>query len=425
MADETANMDEIGISGLKQTGGILQEEFLADLKGAAGVKAFVEMRDNDPVVGGMLLAITEIVAGLDWRVVPPQDPTPQEVEAADFVESCRTDMSSSWDAILSEILTMAPFGWAYMETVFKIRGGPTEVDSTRKSAFADARIGWRKFALRSQETRLRWSLDENGGILGMVQKTLQGEVFIPIERALLFRTSEAKNNPEGRSLLRNAYRPWFYMKRIEESEAVGIERDLAGLPRVYAPPDWFDKSNEEGKKRVAELVELVQNVRQNETSGILLPSYFDDKGNRLLEFDLVTAAGSRQFDTDKIVQRYATRVAMALLMDFLTLGHDGGGAYNLGTAKISLWQLTIAALAKSVAEVVNTHAIPRLVRINGIAVERMPVLSFGNVEEIDLAALGGFLKDMIDSGIIVPDDALEAYVRDMGRLPEPDPNGRA
>ena len=57
-----------------------------------------------------------------------------------------------------------------------------------------------------------------------------------MEKCLLFRTQTHKNNPEGRSILRNAYRSWYFKKRIEEIEGVGIERDLAGIPIAYVDP---------------------------------------------------------------------------------------------------------------------------------------------------------------------------------------------
>ena len=60
---------------------------------------------------------------------------------------------------------------------------------------------------------------------------------IPIDKALLFRTKSRKDNPEGRSILRNAYRSWYFKRRIQEVEGIGIERDLAGLPVMYAPAD--------------------------------------------------------------------------------------------------------------------------------------------------------------------------------------------
>lgn len=58
---------------------------------------------------------------------------------------------------------------------------------------------------------------------------------IPMSKAMLFRTESVKDNPEGRSILRNAYRSWYFKRRIQEIEAIGIERDLAGLPVIHAP----------------------------------------------------------------------------------------------------------------------------------------------------------------------------------------------
>jgi hypothetical protein len=109
---------------------------------------------------------------------------------------------------------------------------PHQKDGKTRSKYTDGKIGWRKMPIRSQETLQRWVFDESGGNMGMVQLAppKYETTFLPIEKCLLFRSTTIKNNPEGRSFLRNAYRPWFYKKRLEEIEGIGIERDLAGLP---------------------------------------------------------------------------------------------------------------------------------------------------------------------------------------------------
>ncbi|MGI6498023.1 MAG: hypothetical protein ACOX0U_04265 [Oscillospiraceae bacterium] len=52
---------------------------------------------------------------------------------------------------------------------------------------------------------------------------------------MIFRTKSRKGSPEGRSILRNAYRSWYFKRRIQEIEGIGIERDLAGFPTLTAP----------------------------------------------------------------------------------------------------------------------------------------------------------------------------------------------
>jgi hypothetical protein len=417
-------LQEFGSTGLKRSGGVISEEFLPQLQGIRGQRVFREMADNDPIVGGAMLALTEIITRLDWKVEPPENPTPEETDQARFVQECLDDMSESWDTTLGQALSFLIYGWSYHEIVYKVRGGRA-AEPTHRSRYNDGRIGWRKFAVRGQDTLTRWVFDKKGGLRGMVQQdsTAGVNATIPIERALLFRVSEYKGNPEGRSMLRNAYRPWWYKKRIEEIEAIGIERDLAGLPLAYAPMEYFQQGADPAL--LNSVVDAVKNARRNEAEGLVFPSVFDEDGNRLLTFELVTSGGSRQIDTDKVIQRYNNGIATSMLQDFLTLGHEGVGSYSLGAAKITMWQLVVDSIAKSVAEVINQHAIPRLMRLNGWMPDRTPELKYGDVSRADLAVLSDFLQRMIDSGVIVPDPALETYLRDLAGVPAAEGAGRA
>ena len=111
-------------------------------------------------------------------------------------------------------------------------------------------IGWRKFAGRAQETLLHWEFDESGDATAMVQLLPTGGplLSVPLSKCLHFVTVPLKNSPEGRSILRNAYVPYVRKKRIEEIEAIGIERDLAGLPVAWVPPEILKASR---KRRIA------------------------------------------------------------------------------------------------------------------------------------------------------------------------------
>lgn len=416
-ASKVVITSELGVSGLKQSGGQITEEFLPALRGAAGHRMYLEMSENDPIIGGALLAMREVVSRLDWKISAPEDATPEEEAQAEFVQECLDDMSESWDVTLSEILSCLQFGWSYHEVVYKIRSGQNN-DAQFRSRYNDGRIGWRKFAIRSQSTLDRWKFDDSGGLSGMWQidpNSHKGRMFIPIERALLFRASERKGSPEGRSMLRSSYRPWYYRKRFEEIEAIGVERDLAGMPMAYAPSEWFTEP--EHAAQLARIKDLVVGARRNEVDGALLPSIFDENNNQTLKFELLASPGSRQLDTSAIIQRWNTAIATSMLQDFLTLGHEGTGSFALGKAKISLWQLVVESIAKSVTEVINQHAIPRLMRLNGWRPERAPTLGYGNVVEEDLTVISDYLVKMVDSGIIVPDTQLESYMRDLADLP--------
>jgi hypothetical protein len=415
--DTRPDFAEIGTSGLRRSGGYINEEFLPNLQGVKGFKVYREMHDNDPVVGAMLYAIDKVITRLEWHIEGDDERT------ATFVQECLDDMSDSWDATLQNILSMLTYGWSFHEIIYKIRRGRTGEPRTN-SRYSDNRIGWRKWPVRAQETLQEWMIDWNGGIQGMIQmdpSSGRGLARIPIDKALLFRTTTSRNNPEGYSLLRNAYRPWFYKRRIEEIEAIGIERDLAGLPMAYVPPEYLSSTATPAQKQVLQsITEIVQNVKRNEQEGIVFPAAYDESGNRVFDLTLLSASGGRQFDTGSVIQRYDQRIAMSLLSDFLLLGSDRVGSFALGSAKVDLWTLAVDAIAKSIAEVVNYHAIPRLLKLNAMRTDKMPYLTYGQVTSVELSEVADYVNKLATAGVLLPDRDLEAHLRTLADLPDAD-----
>ena len=51
-------------------------------------------------------------------------------------------------------------------------------------------------------------------------------------------------------------------------------------------------------------------------------------------------------------------------------------------------------------------------------VRRSITRAYGEIEDVDIKSAGQFIKDMTGIGVIVPDDGLEDYVREIGHLPE-------
>ena len=270
------NLAEIGHSGLKHTSGYIREEFIRDLQGTKAVKKYKEMSQNDPTISAMLFCIERIILQCGWQVVMGGS-TEKDKKAAEFLQTCMMDMSHSFEDFMSEVLTMLPFGWSYFNIVYKQRRGPQAEDKRFRSKYDDGMVGWRKFAIRAQESLDKWEFDAEGGIRGMWQTSdyafggeNSGRVFIPIERSILFRTKIVKNNPEGYSLLRPIYRPYAIKKVIEEIEAIGIERDLGGIP-VITPPEDFDLNDIDNADVRTWAQDLVTHLKRDEQEGVLLP----------------------------------------------------------------------------------------------------------------------------------------------------------
>ena len=419
------NFSELGATGLWRTGGFVIDDILPQLRGRQSLTAYRDMSENDPIIGAILFAIERVILQVDWRVDPYDDntgatPTDEDRAAAAFIQECMDDMSHSWHELMIAILSFLPFGWSFFEIVYKKRSGPEQKDPAKRSKYNDNKVGWRKIVMRAQDSLWQWQFDESGGIKAMIQRdpTTGRLNVIPIEKALLFRTTTARGNPEGRSILRNCFKSWYYKRRIEEFEAVGVERDLAGLPVAFVPPEWMSASATPAEKSAFHAMErIVRGVKRNETEGVILPMMFDENGKQLVDFKLMNSGGARQFNTDQIISRYNQPIALTCLADFIMLGHESVGSFALGASKIDLFVAAVESWVRLIAEVVNSHAIPRLMSLNGMDTSRAPVLTYGQINAVDLNELGTFLANLSSSQLLTPDNNLEDYLRELAGLP--------
>lgn len=410
-----ARTDEIGRIGQKRYGGTFYEEFLRELRGKKGIETYREMAENDDTIGAILFAVEMLIRQASWNVEPGGD-TPKDKEAAEFVEQCMHDMQDTWTDTISEILSFLTYGWSFHEIVYKRRMGKTRDQKTR-SKYNDGLIGWRKLPIRAQETLYQWEYDDEDNLIAMTQlpPPNYGLITIPMDKAMLFRTKSRKGNPEGRSILRNAYRSWYFKRRIQEYEGIGIERDLAGLPVFTAPEDiaiWDENDPDMVKLRTG-MEAMVQKIRVDELAGIVKPHGF--------EFELLNSGGSKQFDTNAIIQRYDTGMAMTVLADFIFLGHQQVGSFALSSDKTELFSMAIGAYLDIICETFNSQGIPQLIDVNGShfdGITDYPKLAHGDIENADIQKLAAYIKDMTGVGILVPDDGLEDYVREAAGLPE-------
>ena len=418
-------LDVLGSTGLNRQAGMIDEEWLRALQGDKGRKIFTEMRDNDPVVGAILYAIKTLVRQTKSQINTAGD-NPVAKEYADFVEGCIEDMSVTWPDFLAEVLSFLPYGWSYFEILYKMRRGYNE-DPKLSSAYNDGRVGWRKFAVRAQDTLFKWEFDDEGGLMGLWQMAppTYEQVYIPLEKALHFRTETHKNNPEGRSILRNAYRSWYFLKRIQEIEAVGVERDLAGLPVMQIPVELLASNASSAQKAVVDdFRDMIQKIRRDEYEGVVIPSDTDIDGNPTgFKLSLLSSGGRRPLDVDQIIKRYESRVALSVMGEFILTGVDSHGSFSLASSKTALFAQSLGVYLQAIASVFNEQAIPRLMRLNGWTdVDNYPKLTFSDIETPDVQELAGALTGLVTAGIITPDDELESWVRDFSGLPVADSN---
>lgn len=404
---------ELGISGLQHSNGIITEEFLKELRGTRAAQVYRQMSENDPVIGAILMSIETTLRAVDWSVAPAND-SPEAADAVTFVEECLNDMSITWGDFISEALSKVVFGWSYFEVIYKRRTGPMGKPASK---YNDGLIGWRKLAQRSQDTLHHWEIDEAGGIQGLWQRAIgygaSTPTYIPIGKSLLFRTSIRKNNPEGRSMLRSAYVPWFRKDRVETGEMIGVDRDMVGVPVFTLPARMFGEQASAGDRAaVAEYKRIVTQLRNGEQAGLVLPRYLDENGNEDGGFELVASPGGRLFDTTKIIERLAKHIAIATLQDVVLLGHENVGSLALADVKKDMARHALRAQLTEIADTFNAYEMPRLWRLNGMNPELMPTLVPGELGERDMEKIADLIGTTAQAGMPwFPDMEVENALR--------------
>ncbi len=414
---------ELANRQLHRQHGMDRLEFLPQLRGRKASELYRQMATSDALVAAILFEIEMVLRQVEWEVSPTGtgnngEVTDADIERADFLLTCKDDMSHSWEQVLQAALSMLPYGFAALEIVYKRReSADLAAPSVARTRYPDGKVGWRKLSLIPAETVDEFELDDTGGIRALCQDGGfgVGKVEIPIEKVLLFRTDTS--TPRGTSVLRKVVEAWYYRKRIREIEGIGIERDLAGLPVMYV---------EEGnlKANETDYQNMISNLRRDEQEGVLLPAMLDDTGKlvEIARLELLSTGGTRQFDTNTIIGRYGREIAMTLLQDVILLGHEKVGTQALASEKRDLSDTALQAWLNDIAAVFNDHAVPRLFALNGESLEGLPRLVPGELHPTSVAEFATALKDIAAAGIPVQDEAATAEARRRLGLPELDPD---
>lgn len=402
-------LTELGVEGVNMQSGYVFEEFLPELQGERGRKVYRQMADNEAIIGGFLRAADSMLKRVEWNVQPSDKD--KSGEYAEFVEQCLTDMEQPWSEFVSEALSMLIYGWALCEKVYKRRIGPYEKNPIRKSKFADGRIGIRKLAFRAQETLARWDMNDRNEPIGMIQQPPDATalITIPFEKSLHFRTTTSKGNPEGKSMLRTAYRSWYFKNNIEMVESIGIERDLAGLPVVYIPNEIL--TNPDHAAILNKYFQIARDLKLNSQGGLVLPSdlWKNDDGKltnqKLVSVELMSSAGTRTIDTNAVIARYNKDILVSVLAQFLLLGGEGkGGSYSLSKNATDLFLASFQCVNDTIADVCNTNLLPELWQLNGFDHEYMPTLEPGEIKPQDLEEIGSYITSISGAGVTVGGD---------------------
>jgi hypothetical protein len=416
---------EVGATGLKGAepySGWVYEESIPQLRGLSGARFYKQMADSDPMCGAIVFALKMLMKKVTWRV-DPKNSTPEAQLAQERVQAMLfEDMAHPFGQLIDEASSMLTYGYAPHEIIWKRCQGANR-DPLKSSQFKDGVWAPAALPVRSQDTVWRWIFDAKGkgNILGFEQ-LLVGvpNAPVPMAKALLFRTETNRNNPEGRSVLRNAYVPYLRKNVIEESEGRLAVRS-AGIVDLRIPAKFMDPGAGDAEKLLFTYYKNVaEKAAQDRQGSVVLPSDRDEHGNLLYDMKFLAADNRQLKDFSPIVERYDARIAVTVLADFLLLGMKAVGSWALADSKTSMFVLAVEGFLGVIAEQLNKVLLRKVWRLNGWDMQLIPTLKPGTVQKADLAVLGPFLQQLSAAGApLFPskDNALEQWLLEQAGAP--------
>jgi hypothetical protein len=240
-----------------------------------------------------------------------------------------------------------------------------------------------------------------------------------MSRCVLFRTKTYKNNPEGVSPLRRAFRSWRFKKRLEEVEAIGLARNLTNIPKVTVPTRMMSPSASAAEQAVrGQFQNMVSLLSRDQLTGIVMPAELEDGKETGYKFELLSGQGNSAMTADPVIRRYDSRILMSLASEFLLLGVEKTGSFALAAEKASSFVGSLEWTADVIANEFNRVCISALMQVNGVPPEFWPKLIHDPVAQTDVRDLGMFLSQAAAGGFITPTVATENRLRERASLPE-------
>jgi hypothetical protein len=380
-------------SGLRVFKGRLSEEYLPELKPwAKAAKVYQEMMD-DAVVGSLLDAIMTPLLSTEFQVVPAKN-TSEDIAAAKFLEKCLFEMPDmEWREHVEEALSFLGFGFSLAEKVLYKKD--------------DGKVYLRSLLPIGQETIQDWGdePDELGNFREVRQRdpTLGGIYTAPYEKMLHFTFRGRKKNPEGRSLLRAIYRPWYFKKNLEVIEAIGAERDVGNVPVLTLPEGEYITESDMG-----DIEEKLKTFRVDEAAYMVLPP------NTKLE---AYGGGNKVYNIRNIIRDYQNLIRQRFFAGFISQGAEQIGTQALAREMTTFFGMVIRSIQTRMMEVWKRQLVPYIFEYNNFSIDTMPVLHWQRSGKENIQVLAQAVGTLVGARVLTNTPDLEDHIRGIMSFP--------
>ena len=379
-------------------------------------RVYSDILSNTAIVASGVRYFLNLIANAEWSFVPSEADT--DGRYAEMMEEALTDSPATpWHRIVRRAAMYRFYGFGVQEWTM--------------ARHADGWLTYKDVAPRAQITIERWDVDEEGKVIGVLQRHPMNfkEIYLPRNKLLYIVDDSLNDSPEGLGLFRHLVEPAKRLQRYEELEGFGFETDLRGIPVGYAPFTELAKLVTEGKitdedrKRIEEpLRSFVENHIKNPKLGMLLDSIRYESSdeaqrpsnNKQFELELLSGSSSAFGENAAAIERLNRELARILGVEQLLLGAGSAGSFALSKDKTQAFYLLTDGALTEIRESVKKDLRDRLWRLNGWPEEMKPDMTTDAIRFTDAEEAAAVLRDMASAGATLePDDPAINDMRDL------------
>lgn len=385
--NKTTAFREMGYSSPSPWTAWTREERVSKLRDRQGIRTYYDMKRADGTVRGALRTLKTPIQAAEWFVKPASD-SAIDKNIAEFVEdNLFNKLNVSWSRLVEDILTMCEYGYAPFETVY--------------GNDPDGKMRLKKISHRHPLDVREWLYDDNGGPDFLVMEPLEisgwEEIILPIEKLVVFVFEQEGGDLRGTSILRSAYKHYYYKDTLYKIDAIQKERHGIGVPLIKLPMGFTDED-----RKLAD--ELGRNLRTNERAHITVPMNWEVSFAKL-EGQPVDCMGSIDHHDKKIMSN--------VLAPFLDDPNSKAESQDM-------FYKSTRYIGQTIADTFNRHCIKQLVDFNFMrgGYPKLMIRRIGEWEDIRTMTFG--VRNLVGAQMLTPDDPLEEWVREQLFLPPMD-----
>lgn len=392
------DFSEIGAPGTQIFAGLMmQTDYSPDLQPPACYDVFDRMRKGDGQVRAGLQVMKLPIMRAHWEVEPASD-SAQDRMIAEFIERDLHSMrGTTYQRFLRQALMMLDYGCMPFEPVWELHD--------------DGLVHLKKLAQRLPKSVIYWLTDENGGFAGIVQGAIKASgyerVTIPASKMIVFVNEQEGADFRGTSMLRAAYKHWFYKDGLYRVDAIAKEKRAVGVDVMTIMANAQDKG-----------------VLKTASENALMTLHAHEK-NFVVEDEAgykyrLETGSNRPLDALGSIEHHDLRILRAMMAEFVSMGSGSTGSLAMHGDKTRFALMAWEAISQDLADVQTNDLIRPWVDLNW-SVQDYPRVRYSRLDTRDVQTLATAVASLATVGAIPISAELQSEMLNVLDLPGGEP----